>query len=57
MFLVILKYILKIKNGRLQMTVHCRSNDIIWGTYGANAVHFSILQEYVAARIGVDLGT
>ena len=47
----------KIKNGRLQMTVHCRSNDIIWGTYGANAVHFSILQEYVAARIGVDLGT
>ena len=46
----------KIKNGRLQMTVHCRSNDIIWGTYGANAVHFSILQEYIAARIGVDLG-
>jgi hypothetical protein len=47
----------KIKGGRLQMTVCCRSNDIIWGTYGANAVHFSILQEYVAARVGVPMGT
>ena len=47
----------KIKHGRLQMTVTCRSNDIIWGTYGANAVHFSILQEYIAARVGVEMGT
>ena len=47
----------KIRGGRLQMTVTCRSNDIIWGTYGANAVHFSILQEYIAARIGVAIGT
>lgn len=42
---------------RLHMTVTCRSNDIIWGAYGANAVHFSILQEYLAARIGVNVGT
>jgi hypothetical protein len=47
----------KIRGGRLQMTVTCRSNDIIWGTYGANAVHFSILQEYIAARIGTAMGT
>ena len=47
----------KIRDGRLQMTVTCRSNDIIWGTYGANAVHFSILQEYIAARVGVAMGT
>jgi thymidylate synthase len=47
----------KIRKGGLQMTVTCRSNDIIWGTYGANAVHFSILQEYVAARLGVPIGT
>ena len=47
----------KIRGGRLEMTVSCRSNDIIWGTYGANAVHFSILQEYIAARIGVPMGT
>ena len=47
----------KIQAGHLQMTVSCRSNDIIWGTYGANAVHFSILQEYMAARLGVPMGT
>lgn len=39
--------------GHLDMTVFNRSNDIIWGTYGADAVHFSMLQEYMAARIGV----
>lgn len=40
----------------LDMTVCCRSNDIIWGAYGANAVHFSMLQEYVAGRVGVGIG-
>jgi hypothetical protein len=37
--------------------VCCRSNDIIWGAYGSNAVHFSVLQEYVAARTGFGVGT
>lgn len=41
----------------LDMTVCCRSNDMIMGGYGANAVHFSVLQEYLAARIGVEVGT
>lgn len=40
----------------LDMTVCCRSNDIIWGAYGSNAVHFSILQEYMAARLDVGVG-
>lgn len=40
----------------LDITVMCRSNDAVWGAYGANAVHFSILQEYLAAMIGVDVG-
>lgn len=40
----------------LDLTVTCRSNDIIWGAYGANAVHFSVLQEYLAGRIGCDVG-
>jgi len=44
------------RGGKLNMTVCCRSNDIWWGAYGANAVHFSILQEYVADRIGVPMG-
>lgn len=40
----------------LNMTVCCRSNDIWWGAYGANAVHFSFLLEYMAARVGVKVG-
>lgn len=43
-------------DGRLNMTVLCRSNDIIWGAYGANAVHFSFLLEYVAAATGLTMG-
>ena len=46
----------RIVDGRLDMTVENRSNDMIWGAYGANAVHFSMLQEYMAAKIGVSLG-
>jgi len=41
----------------LDITVCCRSNDIVWGAYGANVVQFSMLQEYLAARIGVGVGT
>jgi thymidylate synthase len=40
----------------LDLTVCCRSNDAIWGCHGANAVHFSVLQEYLAARIGIGVG-
>jgi len=40
----------------LNMTVCCRSNDALWGAYGANAVHFSILQELMAHGIGVRTG-
>ena len=46
----------KVKNDKLDMTVTCRSNDIIWGTYGANAVHFSILQEYMASKLKLSIG-
>ena len=43
--------------GRLDMVVFCRSNDIVWGAYGANLVHFSMMQEYVACLIGCEVGT
>lgn len=43
--------------GQLCMVVFCRSNDVIWGAYGANAVHFSMLMEYVARHAGLKLGT
>lgn len=46
----------RIVDGRLDMTVENRSNDMIWGAYGANAVHFSMLHEYMASRIGVKVG-
>lgn len=36
----------------LDMLISCRSNDIVYGAYGANAVHFSILHEYMAGRLG-----
>jgi len=45
-----------LRGGVLNMTVCCRSNDIIWGAYGANAVHFSILQEFIATGVGVPMG-
>ena len=41
----------------LDMTVCNRSNDMIWGAYGANAVHMSVLLEYMAARCGMKVGT
>ena len=45
-----------LRGGRLNMTVCNRSNDMIWGCYGANAVHFSVLLEYMAVSIGVPMG-
>jgi hypothetical protein len=41
---------------RVNMTVFCRSNDAVWGAYGANAVHFSMLQEYIASAINRQVG-
>lgn len=40
----------------LDMTICCRSNDAIWGAHGANAVHFSMLHEYVARQAGMWVG-
>jgi len=44
------------QDAELELTVFCRSNDIIWGAYGANAVHFSMMQEYMAHAIGIPMG-
>jgi|TARA_R110001592_G_scaffold105948_1_gene297790 hypothetical protein len=46
----------RINNDALHMTVFNRSNDAIWGAYGANAVHMSMMQEYIATTIGVAVG-
>ena len=47
---------LDLRGGVLNMTVTCRSNDAIWGAYGANAVQFSFLLEYLATHLGVPVG-
>lgn len=44
-------------SGALEMTVTCRSNDAIWGAYGANVVHMSVLHEWMALAAGLPLGT
>ena len=41
----------------LDMTVCNRSNDLVWGMLGANIVHMSILQEYIASCIQAIPGT
>lgn len=48
--------VFSISEGRLNMSVYNRSNDLIWGTLGANVVHFSFLLEYVAAWLGLQVG-
>ena len=40
----------------LDMTVTNRSNDLVWGMLGANYVHMTFLQEYMAARLGAEVG-
>jgi hypothetical protein len=46
----------RVVDGRLDMSVFNRSNDVIWGCCGANAVHFPILQEYMASRLDIEVG-
>lgn len=52
---MLIKFEMRHKRG-LDMMVFNRSNDAIWGAYGANAVHMSVLHEYMAARIGTCVG-
>lgn len=47
----------RIVNHALDIMVSCRSNDIVWGAYGANSVHMSFLQEYVACLLNLRVGT
>lgn len=44
-------------DGKLNMTVTNRSNDLVWGACGANAVHMTYLHELIARAVGLKLGT
>jgi hypothetical protein len=44
------------RGDKLNMSVFNRSNDIWWGALGANVVHFSVLQEFVATALKLPVG-
>lgn len=46
----------RVVDNALDMTVCNRSNDIVWGCYGANVVHMSMLHEYIANALGWPIG-
>jgi hypothetical protein len=48
--------IFAIKNNKLDLTIFNRSNDFWWGYCGANIVHFTVIQEFVAIALGLDVG-
>jgi thymidylate synthase len=45
-----------VRESSLDLTVINRSNDLLWGTFGNDHVHFSLLQEYLAGKIGLSVG-
>ncbi len=45
-----------LRDDKLNMTVCNRSNDILWGCYGANVVHMSMLQELIACWLKKPMG-
>lgn len=47
----------KIRDGKLDITVDNRSNDLHWGTFGANLAQFSTIQEVMASWLGIPVGT
>lgn len=48
---------IKVRDRKLHMRVCCRSNDMIWGAYGANAVQFYAIMSWLCAATGYELGT
>jgi len=50
----------RLVDDRLDLLITARGHDLIWGLFGANVVHFSMLQEWLAEaiseRAGVPLG-
>lgn len=47
----------KIRDGAVHLTVFCRSNDMLWGAYGTNAVQFSVILQYMAHLLGCKVGS
>lgn len=45
-----------IVDGKMNCYVDMRSNDVIWGFSAVNIFNFTLMQEYVAAIVGVPVG-
>jgi thymidylate synthase len=46
-----------VRDGKLNVTVSVRSNDAIWGFSGINMFEWSVLQQFMAHWLGVEVGT
>ncbi len=42
--------------GKLDMIVHMRSNDFMWGASAVNIFNFTFMQEYMSAVTGLEIG-
>lgn len=45
-----------VNKGKLDMTVHMRSNDLIWGFSAVNITNFTFMQEYVSQILNIPVG-
>ena len=52
-----LQVLFKIRDNKLDITVFNRSNDLIYGTFGANLCQFATIQEVVASWLKIEVGT
>lgn len=44
------------ENNKLDLIVRMRSNDLIWGASAVNVFNYTLMQEYVAAILGLEIG-
>lgn len=45
-----------VRDGRLNLTIAVRSNDLMWGFSGINSFEWSVLQEMMAHWVGAEVG-
>lgn len=45
-----------VRDGRLNLTVGIRSNDVMWGFSGVNSFEWSLLQSFMASWSGLEVG-
>jgi thymidylate synthase len=47
----------KVRDSKLDISVDNRSNDLHWGTFGANLAQFATIQELMASWLDLEVGT